>query len=502
MTPTRYLQLGSGLVLVIISALVAQNWFASDRVSRQHRDYLEQQALQDALESLRASTNRIVSSSNEAALLALASGAPPEAGQAAAAPDPDEEPARTSAEALDAEKRMIADAEAGFQTAFERLQANATPKVPGAGPAEVAAIGSSFSELRMASDSVLASIAGAPSREAVFEAKELQEDAEQELLEKIGAMHGALHVAIESQGGDLAADFQDAKTLNLLAGLLAGCVLIALGVFLLRRIDGMFAEIGQQNERVAAANTGLESALDELKSLQQKLVDKEKLSTLGRLTATVSHELRNPLAAVRNSLFVLKRLAGGSPEMLEFVNRADRNVGRCDNIISDLLEYTRLRDLEKQLVDLRPMLAQAAKDVAAPGGVSFEFDMASEPVMAEIDPVRFPRAIINLAENAAQSIASAKRPGVVKISCHGRPEGAVIVVEDNGIGIPDAIKPKIFDALFTTKNFGAGLGLGIAQNLATQHGGTIAFESETGKGAKFRIVLPACAAPAVQVEAA
>ena len=486
MKPTSYLNFGSGLVFLILGMIVAMGWFASKRVGDQHTIYLRQQAELRALDQLLASANRIISSTNEFALIALTIRSETSAGEPAPAEASDEDGGGLAA--LNQERQLIEQAKAGFQTAYAGLASSPAVSRPGS-PSPIA-LNNLFEELVKTNNELLASLDSAGGPGPIFELKEKQEVAEMNLLAGIGAAQTRVQKEIEVSGGDLASDFRAMNDIELGAGLLAALILLTSTVFISRRVGGMFAQIGDQRLRIETANNDLNAALESLRSLQQDLVDKEKFSTLGRLTATVSHELRNPLAAIRNSIFVIKQGVTHLPEMTGFVARIERNILRCDHIIADLLEYTRTRELDMQPVDLCPWLEAFAKEQDLPANISLVLDLDSSPVMASLDEFRFRRAIVNLVENAAQAIAASRKPGQIKIECRKQADGAVIAVEDDGPGIPDAIVPRIFEPLFTTKNFGAGLGLSIARNLVTQHGGTIGVDTRMDKGTRFSIRLP------------
>ena len=476
MKPTTYLNLGAGLVFLILGAIVAMGWFASNRVGDQHALFLAQQRELRALDQLRVSTNRIVSSTNEFALLALTSAPKNEVGE--------EESGELTA--MQRERQLIDGAIAEFRVAYGAL--------PAVQPAQDSPenLGSLFEGLLKINSELFAAIESSKAEsETVFELKEKQEDAETELLDTIAMEQKAILSYIESRGGDLAADFSSMKNFELAAGLAAALILLLSTAFISRRVGAMFAEIGDQRSSIEKANTDLNASIVSLQSLQLELVEKEKLSTLGRLTATVSHELRNPLAAIRNSAFILKQGVAHLPELLQFTSRIDRNITRCDHIIADLLEYSRTRPLDTQPVDLCQWLEVFANEQDLPADISMTLNLPADPVMASIDEHRFRRVTVNLVENACQAIAASGRPGMIWVICAQQPEGPVIKVEDDGPGMTKDVMKKIFEPLFTTRNFGAGLGLPIARNLVVEHGGTIAVQERAGGGASFTISLPA-----------
>ena len=488
MRPTSYLNFGAGLVFLILGAIITMNWFASKRVGEQHAVYLAQQEELRILERLHTTTNRIVSSTNEFALIAMTSAPGNEAGKSAAAEAPDEDGG--SLAAMQRERQFISKAVVEFQNAYADLLAGKPQSRSGADNPK--SLGTLFDNLLKINHELLAAASSAGSAsESVFELKERQEDTETALLESVYAAQKEIQTSIENRGGDLAADFDAMRNFELAAGLVAALILLASTVYISRRVGAMFTEIGDQRLSIEKANTDLNASMQSLKSLQQQLVDKEKFSTLGRLTATVSHELRNPLAAIRNSAFILKQGVAHLPELAPFTTRIERNITRCDHIIADLLEYTRSRALDRHPVDLCHWLETFAHEQELPPDVSLILELDSDPVMANLDEHRFQRAIVNLVDNACHAIASNHKPGTIRLVCSRRPDGAVIRVEDDGPGIPADIAPRIFDPLFTTKNFGAGLGLSIARNLVTEHAGTIEMETRMGKGTSFSIRLPA-----------
>jgi signal transduction histidine kinase len=227
--------------------------------------------------------------------------------------------------------------------------------------------------------------------------------------------------------------------------------------------------------------------------LATELVKKERLSTLGQLTATVAHEMRNPLSAIRNSLHALRELTQGSGLPLDrAMARIDRSIDRCDGIIGDLLEYARARELARHEVTLDPWLSDVLDEQRLPDEIRLERCFAAPAAVIALDGDRFRRVVINLIENAAQALVesgdrSADRRIRVATSAG---EMAEIVIEDSGPGIPTAILPRIFEPLFSTKSFGTGLGLPTVKQIVEQHGGTITLANATTGGASARIRLP------------
>jgi signal transduction histidine kinase len=219
----------------------------------------------------------------------------------------------------------------------------------------------------------------------------------------------------------------------------------------------------------------------------------ERLSVLGQLTATVAHELRNPLSAIRNTLFTVKELAANSGVKLDRpIARMERSIERCDRIISDLLEYTRNRELNCTNVRVDRWLGDmlAEQTVAAPIVLSTKFAAPGAIVAADADRLR--RVVINLVENAAQAMAEtpADRDKRLTVRTAIVDRTLVLTVEDTGPGIPPENLSRIFEPLFSTKSFGTGLGLPTVKQIVSQHDGIIAVDSEVGRGTCVTVRLP------------
>ena len=234
----------------------------------------------------------------------------------------------------------------------------------------------------------------------------------------------------------------------------------------------------------------VEERTAELKAAQGELVRKERLSALGQLTATMAHELRNPLSAIRNTLFAVKETAASKGVDLERpITRVERSVARCDRIINDLLDYTRVKELH--LTDLAPdpWIDEVLSEQRLPAGIELARDLGAD-CMISIDPERMRRVLINLIDNAAQAMPEDARERKITVTTTLVDEDHFeIVVADTGAGIAPETLPKVFEPLFSTKSFGTGLGLPMVKQIVEQHGGTISITSELGKGTKVTVQL-------------
>jgi len=235
----------------------------------------------------------------------------------------------------------------------------------------------------------------------------------------------------------------------------------------------------------------------ELKAAQMELVKSERLATLGKLTATVSHELRNPLGAASLALYTLKKFINvNNPVLVDTFHRLERNVRRCDNIIDELLDFTRIGNFELQPMHLDAWLQELVEEQRLPDGVSIEleFNLGNAFIMMDSDRLR--RALINVIDNGCQAMASSDDPNAImpgarlKISTRMTKYRIEIIVSDLGKGIPEDVMPNIFEPLYSTKNFGVGLGLPTVKQIMEQHGGGIEVTSRMNKGTDVLLSLP------------
>jgi PAS domain S-box-containing protein len=230
----------------------------------------------------------------------------------------------------------------------------------------------------------------------------------------------------------------------------------------------------------------------ELRAAQDELVQKERLAVLGQLTATVSHEIRNPLGTVSNALYLLRETLGD--DCLEQVERplalAERGVVRCDGIISELLDFTRRRELQRVPVELDGWLANLLEEMVWPTGLQRRQFLASG-VTVLVDPERLRRAMVNIIDNALQAMTSLPQGRQrLEIRTQRFDNRCAIVVRDSGPGIPADIMERIYEPMFSTKTFGVGLGVPIICNIIADHGGTVDYQSTEGEGTTVSLWLP------------
>ena len=226
---------------------------------------------------------------------------------------------------------------------------------------------------------------------------------------------------------------------------------------------------------------------------EAELLKKERLSVLGQFTATVANELRNPLSAIRNTLFTMREIASSSGLQLDRpIARIQRSIARCDRIIGDLLEYIRNPELSRISVNFDEWLRDVLVEHGLPPSVTLVEEYVARDAIVRIDADRIRHVVINLIDNAAQALGEMPPGTPLRIAVRSvLVDGALeLSVTDTGPGIAPENMARIFEPLFSTKSFGAGLGLSTVKQIVVQHGGTIEIDSELGVGTRVVIRLP------------
>lgn len=268
--------------------------------------------------------------------------------------------------------------------------------------------------------------------------------------------------------------------------------------------NDMLTQIQTRDQTLAQYRSNLEELVaertQELEAAQRELVSKEKLAVMGTLSAMVSHEIRNPLGTIRNTIFNIKQLLNkGNFDLEPELSRIERNVVRCDHIIEELLNFTRLQEKNFESVALDPWLEELINEQSFPENIQIERHLHSGAIVS-IDKESFRRAVINVMQNGIQAMtrngknksAHTEKQKELKLVVDSRLEaGKVeIIIADNGEGIPKENLEKIFEPLYSTKSFGVGLGIPIVKGILEQHLGGINIDSKVDLGTKVTLWLP------------
>ncbi len=246
----------------------------------------------------------------------------------------------------------------------------------------------------------------------------------------------------------------------------------------------------------------VEARTSELHATQDALVRNERLAALGQLTGAVAHELRNPLGAIATSFDVIQNKCEAAKLGLDrALGRAKRNIERCDDLISELLDFTRTKILQPEPTVVDAWLSDLLDEQQIPDHITLNADLDAEGAAVVFDREQVRRAVINLVDNACQAMVidgdgdntgngsgNGKQLTVATRRTNGRIE---IEVADTGPGIPEDDLTKVLEPLFNTKSGGTGLGLAIVQRIMDRHSGGLEITSEKHRGTRVRLWLPA-----------
>jgi signal transduction histidine kinase len=239
------------------------------------------------------------------------------------------------------------------------------------------------------------------------------------------------------------------------------------------------------------ANT-FNTLTDNIARFQREMSQKERLTSLGRLSTVIAHEVRNPLMIIKASLHTLKRPDLDPAAVREAAHDIEEEVARLNGIVNEVLDFARPIQFDIAPADLNEVCRSAAVAATA-SGPGADIATAFDPTVGLIktDAERLRMALVNMLVNARHASNGAPTPASVSFSTRPSGAGVVLVIADRGIGIAPEALNQIFDPYFTTKRGGTGLGLPIAKNIIEGLGGTIAISSTVGVGTQLRIELPA-----------
>ncbi len=219
------------------------------------------------------------------------------------------------------------------------------------------------------------------------------------------------------------------------------------------------------------------------------------LEFLGALAGGLVHEIKNPLSTLKINLELLKEdLQVALPDDRQLLRRTamlEDEVRRLEAVLQDFIRYAGVRRLESSRGQLTDLVGEVA-EFLRPGFVrdGLELAVEVEPVEVEVDVRLLKQALLNLLLNAQQAV---ERGGHICVRGGGRGERAWVTIADDGCGIPEELRERVFDVYFSASRSGTGLGLPTARRIAEAHGGTLALESQAGRGTTLRLELPVAA---------
>jgi signal transduction histidine kinase len=255
--------------------------------------------------------------------------------------------------------------------------------------------------------------------------------------------------------------------------------------------------------------TKVEERTAQLRAAERKLMQADRLASLGELAASVAHEINNPVSGVLNLSMLMQRIlkedgipSGRVAEFRRYLGQVASETSRVGRIVSDLLSFSRRSKPQETEADLNAIVRTTVSLVTHKlqlANVQLDLDLPDDLPRVHCDASQMQQVVINLVLNAAEAI---KGGGTVSVRTRPegtpKPSGVVLEVRDTGSGIPRELLGKIFDPFFTTKEEGKGVGLGLAvvYGIVEAHGGEIEVESRIGEGSLFRVSLPLAPPPA------
>jgi signal transduction histidine kinase len=261
--------------------------------------------------------------------------------------------------------------------------------------------------------------------------------------------------------------------------------------FLVGAVTGVLADRGmKQRKELEVASAQLAKVNRELQDSFEQIKRADRLSAIGQLSASLAHEIRNPLASIDGAANLIE-----SPQTSDEMRKGSlaiihKEIQRLNRLLTNLLDFARPRKPEFQLVEpsrLIDAIINLTGHSAQQNGITLRKEVPSSAPAFECDSEQMKQVILNLAINAVQAMTG---PGEVVLSAQEKDSSVMISVRDQGPGIEDENIEKIFNPFFTTKEAGTGLGLSVVYQIVTQHGGIVKAEKNPGGGMTFSVVVP------------
>jgi signal transduction histidine kinase len=218
------------------------------------------------------------------------------------------------------------------------------------------------------------------------------------------------------------------------------------------------------------------------------------MAAIGRLTSGVGHEVKNPINAIVVHLELLKtKLGDGGAAASRHLEVIDAEIHRLDRVVQTLVDFSRPVELQLREQDLRSVigdvLALAAEELAT-HKIALVSRMPLKPLVAHCDADLLKQAVLNVIQNGAQAMPEG---GKLEVVLEEDRKFAVLRIADEGIGIPNEIREKIFDLYFTTKSGGSGIGLAMTYRILQLHYGSVELQSNRDSGTEFQLRIPLAA---------
>ena len=270
-----------------------------------------------------------------------------------------------------------------------------------------------------------------------------------------------------------------------------------------RSLNRMLANIDEDKKKLKSTVLSLEAANAELQKAHKEMIRTEKMASVGRLSSGIAHEIGNPIGIVLGYLDLLGQPDLTAAERADYIARAQDEIGRVNNIIRELLDFSRPAREETQAVSVHAIIDEITamlRQQPMMNGIDLECRLAADTDVVTVDPQRLRQVFLNLLINASDAITPDAQPpgGHILIESRNNAAGSEpagqlqVVVADDGPGIPEDELNNIFDPFYTTKEPGKGTGLGlwVSFMIMEETGGTLSVEAGNPEGTRFILTFP------------
>jgi len=253
-----------------------------------------------------------------------------------------------------------------------------------------------------------------------------------------------------------------------------------------RKIVNMSVQRVEQGKEAGYVHVFQDCA--DLRTMEERLVQSERLATIGRFASQIAHEIRNPLSSITLNVEMLEdELKDSADEARGLIRSVLKELDRLNDIVSEYLQFSRFPKPQLKRGRADDVIRELVETFKVPPKVRVEMQLMPSAPEVWIDERLFRQVLENLVRNGSEAIEG---EGVVQIETDVIDRFFVTRVKDTGRGIPPEIQPKLFEPFFTTKAHGTGLGLATSQQIIFEHNGHLVVESQAGKGSTFSILLP------------
>ncbi len=261
--------------------------------------------------------------------------------------------------------------------------------------------------------------------------------------------------------------------------------------FVIGGLTGLLADHERvQRKKVEETARKLSEVYAQLQSSFEQLRRADRLSALGELSAGLAHEIRNPLGSVEGAVQILRRPELSTETRQEFGDLAQKEVDRLKGLVTNFLDFARPQTPKRVPTEPAQLFESVTKltaEMARMSGTHVRVQAAQGVPLVSVDPEQMKQVLLNLVINAIQAMPAG---GVITLNAAPKAESVVLMIQDEGVGIPAEDLERVFNPFVTTRANGTGLGLSIAYQIVSQHGGHITARRNEERGMTFTVALP------------